>query len=160
MKYRKFLLLPGGALLLAALLIFGSSRPRAVRSSENETVLPQIQSPLDGRVIGHSGRRVGEAVSVVRFALYDVGILPRSARVAPGWVALHLELIAGGGNADLIVERIESGEARGEAIRRITRHREADRPRWVREEIRLTEGRYRLSRADNPDISAELIVEP
>jgi hypothetical protein len=94
-------------------------------------------------------------VQVVRFTLYDVGIVPQTAYAQPGLVTIAMEDLSGG-TTGLIVERDDEGQARlqvGEVRRKENKRR-------GQEELRLTPGRYQLYMADRPENRAELIVEP
>jgi hypothetical protein len=95
-------------------------------------------------------------VQVIRFRLYDVGVLPRRSHAQAGLVALQIEDLSGG-STGLVVERVNgNGPARALAghVRRYERH-------WRgRDVLRLQPGTYVVSMADRPGNRAELIVAP
>ena len=98
----------------------------------------------------HRGR-----VQVVRFTLYDRGIIPELAYAQPGLVTIAVEDLSGG-TTGLVVERDEEGQTRA----RIGEVRRNERKRHGKEELRLEEGRYQVYMADRPENRAQLIVEP
>lgn len=104
-------------------------------------------------------------VQNIRFTIYDVGILPRTAHAQMGNVAVAIEDLSGS-TADLIVER-ETGNGSGAgqasatqpprervgAVKHYAHH-------WRgREELVMTPGRYLVYMANRPGNYAELIVD-
>lgn len=126
---------------LAGLAAAGSFKQNTVRPA-----VPPVPQQKQGE---------REPVSVVRFAIYDAGILPREARVEPGRVRLVIADRTGG-SAGFVVEREASG-GRRETVGRVERAGTS----WRGEnELRLGVGRYRVYEAGRPEVSTELVVEP
>lgn len=120
---------------------FAPSKPVAIMAEDTSTK-PQRE-------------RREEPVQVVRFTLYDVGIVPELAYARAGLVTIGLEDLSGS-TMGLVIERAQEGELRvraGEVRRK-------ERKRHGQEELRLEAGHYQLYMADRPDNRAELIVEP
>ncbi len=91
---------------------------------------------------------------MVRFALYDVGIYPREARVGKGTVVISLVDYTGG-SSGLALERqaAEANERVGVALR--------EGATWRgRQQFDLTPGTYRIYDVSRPENRATLIVEP
>ncbi|MDQ3665841.1 MAG: hypothetical protein M3410_04415 [Acidobacteriota bacterium] len=92
------------------------------------------------------------SVHVVRFALYDAGILPHEARVASGRVVISITDFTGG--TDGIVVQRETDRTDVGQVRR-------DGARWRgRRELNLSPGTYHLYDASRRENRATLIVEP
>lgn len=96
----------------------------------------------------------GGPVRVVRFALYDAGILPREAHVERGRVVVSISDYTGGSEG-LVIEVGEGQERRSVGVVRRAG------PRWRgREELNLSPGTYQLYDASRPENRATLVVEP
>lgn len=92
-------------------------------------------------------------VQVVRFTLYDVGIVPREARARAGLVAISIEDLSGG-SAGLVLTRDRDRRIPAGQVTRSANH-------WRgREEIHLAPGRYEVFDSSRPGNQATLIVEP
>lgn len=91
-------------------------------------------------------------MQVVRFDLYDAGILPREARVAPGRVVIAITDFTGG-TGGLVVQRELSRTDVGQVRRTGERWR-------GRQELILGAGTYDVFDASRPENRATLIVAP
>lgn len=124
-----------------------SAADSVVRKSPAHAHPAAIQVPPSGNSHG--------SVQVVRFALYDAGIIPKQARARKGLVAVTLEDHSGS-SAGLIVERQNNGHT----PERAGQVRHYDGSRRGRTELRLEPGIYAVFDGDNPERRAELTVEP
>lgn len=93
-------------------------------------------------------------VQMVRFSLYDSGILPREAYAEKGRVMVVLDDHTGVSD-ELSVERENSGGYVG-----VGRVRRAEDKRRGKSEFHLGPGRYRVFASNRPANRALLIVEP
>jgi hypothetical protein len=94
-----------------------------------------------------------EPEQVVRFSLYDVGILPREVHVSQGLVVVITEDYWG--SAGVVVER--ESESASQLVGRVDR----EGPHWrSKSEMRLTPGRYRVYMQERSANRASLVVEP
>lgn len=132
------LMLPGLAALAAGAWTWGAPATAAAGSAAPSGVRQERQG----------------SVQVVRFAVYDAGILPRRASVAHGRVLLSLTDYMGG-SAGLVLEReTAAGRERVGSVER-------ESGGWRgRRELQLAPGTYRVSEARRPDLQATLVVEP
>jgi hypothetical protein len=89
----------------------------------------------------------------VRFALYDLGILPREVHVKSGLVQINIEDYTGGGSA-LVVERKEGGSTFNVGQVQL----DLQRPRGE-QQMNLGPGEYQVFMPDRPDNRALLVVE-
>ena len=99
-------------------------------------------------------QRPTEPVQVVRFTLYDVGIVPQQSYAQPGLVTIAVEDLSGDAG-DVVIERDHNGQ---QPVQVGAVHRK-DNSRHGRQELRLSPGHYQLYMADRPENRAELIVE-
>lgn len=128
-----------GVVAWAADITTGADKSPASTSTTHGTSTPPAATDRSG-------------VKVVRLALYDVGILPREARVASGRVIISLTDFTGG-SGGLVVQRAISREEVGQVRR--------DGARWRgRRELNLSPGAYNLYDASRRENRATLIVEP
>ena len=130
------------------LVVVGAARSRAMLSAK------RLAADIPTQESGVTVRRT-ERVQVVRFTLYDVGIVPQTAYAQPGLVTIAVEDLSGG-TTGLVVERDDEGQARTQ----LGEVRRNENKRRCQAELRLAPGRYQLYMADRPENRAELIVEP
>lgn len=94
-----------------------------------------------------------EPAQVVRFSLYDVGILPREVHVSQGLIVVITEDYWG--SAGVVVER--ESESAPQLVGRVDR----EGPHWrSKSEMRLAPGRYHVYMGERPVNRALLVVEP
>jgi hypothetical protein len=138
-----------------ALLLISISLLAGVKANRTVAALPAepVATPESLAAGQVDPTRSGRQVRTVRFKLFDLGILPREARVENGLVAIITEDYWGGGEG-VIVER-----ENGPTLERVGQVRRGHRWR-SRSEIRLTPGRYQVYMTDRPENRALLIVEP
>lgn len=157
-QYRRFVVMIGAALLLITVTV-ASIWAMNVRSGLPSTAGPVLRPapahdlPATTTQSSPSSGPHGP-VQVVRFTLYDAGILPKQARARKGLVAVTLEDQTGS-SAGLIVERQNNGRA----PERAGQVRHYDQSRRGRAELKLEPGVYAVIDGENPEHRAELIIE-
>jgi len=125
-----------------------SASPKSAMPASKPAAFQPVPNPMPGD--GHG------PTNVVRFTLYDVGILPRETRVQSGNVTLAIVDVSGM-NSVIVLEK-ETGDAGSplvvsgqiERVQRVSR---------VEKEFALTPGRYWVSTVDKPETKVLLIVE-
>jgi hypothetical protein len=123
-------------------------------SMSRDALSSRIGSEPSNEAVALANAQARRVVRVVRFKLYDIGILPREAYVEKGLVAISIEDYSGG-TAGLVVAR-ETGGPNNRVGRMIRQG-----PHWrSRGEMQLGPGRYQVFMEDRPDNRALLIVEP
>ena len=156
-RYQRVSMLAAALLLISiAAISLWAAKARSGSISAAGSVVRR--SPPQAGPVAIQGTPAGStngSVQVVRFALYDAGILPKQARARKGLVAIALEDNSGS-SAGLIVERQNNGyvpERAGQVQR-------PNGSRRGRVELRLEPGIYTVFDGYNPERRAELIVEP
>jgi hypothetical protein len=135
---------------VAALAASTNAWLRPAAQLQAETNSPLQEAPATP---GHAPRR--GPVQTIRFALYELELLPREAVARRGFVTIGLEDFTGGGSQGLVVER-RTGNA-PERVGRIDRVEGHGRGKG---ELELTPGTYQIYDLSHPENRATLTVEP
>jgi hypothetical protein len=123
-------------------------------SMNRDALISGIESEPSNEAVASATSQAARVVRVVRFKLYDIGILPREVYVEKGLVAISIEDYSGG-TAGLVVARETGGPPN--RVGRVVRQGSHWRSRG---EMQLGPGRYQVFMEDRPDNRALLIVEP
>jgi hypothetical protein len=147
MKFRRIVL---PAVLTFLLCVITTVVLRQSRSFTTPDSLPsEVASAPVAQAAGERG-----PVRMIRFALFENSLYPRSMRVDQGLVNIAIEDKTNMSEG-LALERVVNGNSeRVITVRRVQNH-------WRgRELLRLTPGQYVVYDVSKPDNKAELIVEP
>ncbi len=153
-----FVFVGGVAVSAFALLHTAPTKVEALTITPKDMAAAKASTPAEKPAAmtaqGASSNSSRGPVQLVRFTLYDVGIVPHQTQAQKGAVTLLFEDLTGG-STGLIIER-QTGrtpERTGQAER-------APRSRYGKQQLRLEPGRYEVYDASRPDNRALLVVEP
>lgn len=153
---RLFLLTFIFLLMVVAIGVFIKLRSwNVTASSKSATPVMARPFPLAAAPTPTPGEGHGP-INVVRFTLYDVGILPRERHVKNGNVTFAIEDVSGT-NSTINIER-ETGNYSAPLVL-LEQIEQTEKVGRVKKELTLTPGRYWISMTANPNNRALLIVE-